>query len=66
MFRDNLLYGSMEFFKLYHPSSKGLGVITPGAGNDLVAIAAVGVILVVIVVAIVYFVKNYKQKYNNF
>jgi len=66
MFRDKLLYGSMDFFKLYHPSSKGLGVVDSGAGNDLVAVFAVGIILVVIVVAIVYFVKNYKQKYNNF
>ena len=57
-------YEGMDFFKLYHPSSKSLGPVTPGAGNDLVAVAAVGIILVVIVLAIVYFMKRYKQKYN--
>jgi len=61
---DNLLQDSINFFKIYHPGSRGAVPATSGSGNSPIALIAIGVIILVIIILIIYFRKKYKQKYR--
>ena len=61
----NEIISDIEFFKIYHSGSKVLtGNITRGPGNDMIALAIGGIILLIVVGLIIYIRKKYKQKYS--
>ena len=62
MLIDNIY--TLNIFKLYHPSKSITGQAVRGSGNNLIALAALGIILLLIAVLIFYLRKKYKQKYN--